>query len=1122
MKVNLKTITYFLSGVVLVAAPLTLIKTSHYTPRFEDKEQGQAQSWAGAAAYYHMLKADPATGLIDEAGRTLADNEAMLRLQNHSKLRTASALGLNWIEMGPDNVGGRVRAIVFDKLRANTIYAGGISGGIFKSTDGGSTWNPVNDQMVNMIVSCMDIDASGNTLYFGTGETLGSNPFGDGNSAFIGNGVYKMDLTTNAITSVTSTVAYKNITNLKCHKTDNNTIYLGTNNNGFKISKDGGTTWSSAKLASTSAFVATSGQIIDVKVGTDGSYVFGYSTGIFRSTAGDEFVTNITPATSLISSSDRYSPEIAIAPSNPNIIYLSCSRSSSLLGGVCQSLDGGLTWYRIAMGSSTVFEPFGTTQGQGLYDNVVTVSPTNAGVIYLGGVTYHKWTQSSPGVGTWSTVAYQFAVGTQQYVHSDLHALEWDPFNPNKLIVGCDGGMFRSIDGGTTYTPINKGFNATQPYAIAFERYPVLGLSGGFPKGGVVSGNQDNGTTYIPGNWNGTKGSYPLGGGDGNYCDFSNIAPDAIFTSIYYGQVNRASTKAYMGGSDFIDTDYNKYKGGPGLGATGGPFASFITPIKLWEKSDDFTTIDSVTFTAPVLVNSAVGTTDGVKKVFKFRVTRTDNSAILDSIYLSLNTGTLVNAFDYVNYTSPALATTGSTPTTAVTFVFGTNSGTITASHYGSAFGFNPEIDSVKITFTTAPAAGSVLKSKVYEAFNSGASVNILTEATTSTKFAFTLPTAIPVKGSLKVPDILQARLAIGLNGAVVVVKRPLNFGITPDWCTVAGAKSKDESGANAAFSGIVQTMEWDPSGDNLYVGTQSGWLYRVSHLRQLRDSVFNKSLDSLNANAIDSLTFQRQRSPIRCTRIGIFPGGVITSIAVNPKTGNDIVVTVGAYGSSPHVYYATSPQTHPTTSGVGLFVSKMGVGSSGLIASDPVYGSLIEFNDTKRVLVGTEHGLYATSDITIANPVWTKENNSQLPNVPVFMIRQQTKNNAYCYNSGAIYAGTHGRGIWATDKYYSASVVGVNEIAPKDKTVVNAIKLYPNPTRDMVNLTFTISKVENLMLNIYDLKGVLVLSKNLGKLPEGEQLMQIGTEDLISGTYIVSLTSTDAIIGTNRLVIVK
>ena len=528
--------------------------------------------------------------------------------------------------------------------------------------------------------------------------------------------------------------------------------------------------------------------------------------------------------------------------------------------------------------------------------------------------------------------------------------------------------------------------------------------------------------------------------------------------------------------------------------------------------------IDSVWFTAPVIVNNSAGSTDGFTKTLRSKVTRTDNSAILDSLYLTLGSSNVG-----INYTSPALASVGTTPTTSVTFILGAYTGTVIGSRFGTAFGMNPEIDSIKVILSSAPPSGLVLKTLMTESFNSGADVKVTTETTSSTKFGYSLPTALAARGKIRVPDIMQARLAIGVKGRVVVVKKPLNFAINPDWCTVASGVSRDETGANSGFVGTVQVMEWDPSGDNLYVGTQSGVVYRISHLKSLNDSVGVKSIDSVYANMIDSTAgLQRKRSPIRCTRIGSFSGGVITSIAVDPILGNKIVVTVGGYGTHAHVYYATSPATHTTAIGVGAFVSKVGAGTTGLILGDPIYSSLVELNNSNRVLVGTEHGLYATNDITLPSPIWSKENNLKLPNVPVFMIRQQTKHSGFCYNSGVIYAGTHGRGIWGSDTYFKKSVVGINEIAAKDKTQVNGIKLYPNPTRDLVNLSFTITKSENLTLSIYDLKGVLVQNKVLGKLPEGEQLMQISADDLISGTYIVSLNSSTEIIGTNRLVIIK
>ena len=82
MKLNFKTIAYFASGLVLIGAPIALVKSSHYTPRFEENENGQhkTKSWGGAADYYMLLKADPSTGLINEEARTLAENEAYSRM----------------------------------------------------------------------------------------------------------------------------------------------------------------------------------------------------------------------------------------------------------------------------------------------------------------------------------------------------------------------------------------------------------------------------------------------------------------------------------------------------------------------------------------------------------------------------------------------------------------------------------------------------------------------------------------------------------------------------------------------------------------------------------------------------------------------------------------------------------------------------------------------------------------------------------------------------------------------------------------------------------------------------------------------------------------------------------
>ena len=116
MLLNLKNLTYFASGMVIIATPVALVKSSHYVSRLESfNDKNNAQSWAGAAAYYNSLKADPLTGVIDESVRSSADQEAELRMKNSGNTYKTSALGLNWSELGPDDVGGRVRSIVYDK-----------------------------------------------------------------------------------------------------------------------------------------------------------------------------------------------------------------------------------------------------------------------------------------------------------------------------------------------------------------------------------------------------------------------------------------------------------------------------------------------------------------------------------------------------------------------------------------------------------------------------------------------------------------------------------------------------------------------------------------------------------------------------------------------------------------------------------------------------------------------------------------------------------------------------------------------------------------------------------------------------------------------------------------------
>ncbi len=134
-----------------------------------------------------------------------------------------------------------------------------------------------------------------------------------------------------------------------------------------------------------------------------------------------------------------------------------------------------------------------------------------------------------------------------------------------------------------------------------------------------------------------------------------------------------------------------------------------------------------------------------------------------------------------------------------------------------------------------------------------------------------------------------------------------------------------------------------------------------------------------------------------------------ILSIAVDPYDGNKIIVTLGNYGkTNQYVYYCDSALK--TTATPFTFTSKQGAGVTQL-PNMPIYSSILGLYNSgfpHSVVVGTEHGVYATKDITVANPVWDTAYTGG-PNTLVMAIKQQTLPTWMCNNSGDLYMGTHG-----------------------------------------------------------------------------------------------------------------
>jgi len=324
------------------------------------------------------------------------------------------------------------------------------------------------------------------------------------------------------------------------------------------------------------------------------------------------------------------------------------------------------------------------------------------------------------------------------------------------------------------------------------------------------------------------------------------------------------------------------------------------------------------------------------------------------------------------------------------------------------------------------------------------------------------------------------------------MTKEPLSFSGTPEWMKLG------------IVSGTSEELAWTEDGDILYVGTDNGSLYRFSNLAAVT-GIANGDMSSPNSIVVS-------------TQIAGFGGNFITGLSVDPTDANKLAVSLGGYGTGTptHVYYSTTAASCSSSSATANFSGKQGASTTKLPAM-PIYSVLIEKNDPKRVILGTESGVFSTANITVANPVWTSENgvSGLLPNVPVFKIRQQRRAGDQVYNPYVIYAGTHGRGAWKSESYLGSISVGINENKDNlsNALVNNGISVFPNPMRELGTIAFNIPtsldgsvSPNGVLISFYSMEGKLVKTIKTGKLSAGQQKIQFSTEELLKGTYIISV----------------
>lgn len=1045
--------------------------------------QESLMSPEGRDYIYHALKSNISTGKIEAQ-----DYIDMKKAVSKYKSKANKSIDYTWTELGPDNFGGRTRAIL--PVGESTVFAGSVAGGLWKSTNSGNSWNKVETDF--RIVGSIGQAVNGD-IYVGTGSSFESGNGGNGSSGFIGEGLYYSSDGGDSFTLV--------------EETEPNFM---VNNDGWAfinaIAKDPGhdsRVWFAAEEGV--GYIENGGSPVlvdnglgsnvrgqDIEISSDGSTILLSinNAKIKISTDGGQTFVGANEGTDLPSSGGARA-RVAISPSDPDFLYVMFSNSSGSFGGLWQSTDNGASWNNIVPEGVDYLNITGT---QGNYDLALAVHPNEPSMVFLGGLTI--WKAGSEIIEEQITTYFGFG---SDHVHPDIHEIT---FSDNGMMyIGCDGGVYGSADFGQSFFVLNNGYNTQTFYNMAQSS----------DLNGVIGGAQDNGSIYIPGDGSmmSDLSGFPVSGGDGFGCEISLVTEGigiGIVTS-QNGTVRRANVNGNNPPASFYD---NNIINQTGLGGDTGEAGPFYTDIALFEDTEDEDSQLTIEVVNPYLydlfdtdltddepVQIAVETNN---KNIEFLYTLADDEIFhywaeierpalvtlepltQDPTYWWLNPQPLEEIVEVC-----ILDTISSTLDTII--------GSITPILYcDTNFVYDTIIDLPDTL---------IVDTFFVDCITIGFDTTMVTQMSYTTELVchdewhYAADVVTDVREHKLISDPYTSLFAVGFSGAdgLWVTREALNYNVSPSWMRIV-----DVIPAQG-----VKSLTFSHDGDRLYYtvwnfSNTTRNVYEVSNLDQL----YNAGPNGYTGGDIDNLNHRVIRNNA---------GGQITGIACDYNNPGHMVISVGQYGNTGQgkVQETWNADADDVDDIIWEDIWIPSSDASGL-SKMPCYSVIIDRMDEtgETIVVGTEFGIFATED---GGDNWSHEINDPSSNMtrgidrtPVFELRQQVVSSKRWWhpeNTGAIYAATHGRGMFRSDTNLSGEI-SVSEI--ENSSLLNGLEIYPNPTSNTATVTFELFSNEDVLLKIYTIQGELVKTISKDNLKRGKTSIQLDVNTFTQGNYILHL----------------